>query len=115
MRVRQGIQRLIATLLVAIFAMYYCESTLFVHTHQYLGGTVTHSHPFLPGGHHSHSATEFQTIHTLAQTTLDEPTVAYHQLVTLSLIAILTYAVIVKMPANRPLSISLRAPPYIAA
>ncbi|MFQ9504756.1 MAG: hypothetical protein ACLR1G_13305 [Alistipes indistinctus] len=37
-------------LLVVLFVSYYCESSLFYHTHYFSWGVVTHSHPYLPAG-----------------------------------------------------------------
>lgn len=44
---------------------YYCESTLFLHTHNFTWGTVTHSHPYMPTGPHTHTSSECQTIQFL--------------------------------------------------
>lgn len=53
-------------LLMALFVSYYCGSTLFVHTHTFDWGTITHSHPYMPtGGGHSHTAAECVTIASL--------------------------------------------------
>lgn len=38
------------------------RNTLFIHTHSENGQTVTHSHPYLPGQAHHHSANAFQCI-----------------------------------------------------
>lgn len=53
-------------LLVALFVSYYCESTFFLHTHNFDWGTVTHSHPYMPTGSHSHTSAQCQTIESLA-------------------------------------------------
>ncbi|MEG1612154.1 MAG: hypothetical protein RRZ83_04080 [Alistipes sp.] len=50
---------------IALFVCYYAESTLFIHSHTFAWGTVTHSHPYLPSSSHSHTAGECQTIHSL--------------------------------------------------
>ena len=58
METARKLQQLIAAIMVMIFAAYYCETTLFIHTHLSPEGRVTHSHPFVPGSQHSHSATD---------------------------------------------------------
>lgn len=62
-------KRIMAAFLVVLFATYYCESTLFVHTHRFLWGDVTHSHPFAQG-EHSHSQAECIFISTLTNMVL---------------------------------------------
>ncbi|MEG1644675.1 MAG: hypothetical protein RR279_02405 [Alistipes sp.] len=57
--------KILNCLLIALFVSYYAESTLFIHSHTFEWGTVTHSHPYLPGGGHSHTAGACQTIHSL--------------------------------------------------
>ncbi len=71
---RRGRGNVIAILLTILFAAYYSGSTLFVHTH-FIGlgrGTVTHSHPYLPDNHHSHSANEFDALASLDDITTEE-------------------------------------------
>lgn len=61
-----------AALLLALFAVYYCGSTLFVHSHRTLHGIETHSHPYLPSATHNHSDAEFSLI-SMLNTILTEP------------------------------------------
>lgn len=49
-------------LLIVIFAYYYVGNTAFIHTHLVNDYLVTHSHPFFPGAHHSHSETGLETV-----------------------------------------------------
>lgn len=62
-------------LLIVLFVSYYVGGTAFTHTHHYDTYSVTHSHPFLPGGdglpHHTHSSTAFSTIETLNEIVID--------------------------------------------
>lgn len=60
------VHRVLAALLVALFATYYCETTLFVHTHTFFWGTVTHSHPYWPSANHGHDQSECQAISLLS-------------------------------------------------
>lgn len=61
------LRKIAGIFLVALFVSYYCECTLFVHTHYFQWGKVTHSHPFLPSaGGHSHTEAECQTIASLS-------------------------------------------------
>lgn len=52
-------------LLAVLFMGYYLGNTTFIHTHTFADQKVTHSHPYLPNGHHTHSAAELQKIATL--------------------------------------------------
>lgn len=54
-----------AILLLALFMAYSCCNTLFVHSHYCQDGWVTHSHPYLPGSHHSHSVAALEAIGVL--------------------------------------------------
>lgn len=47
--------RNIATLLIGVFAFFFCGNTVFIHSHVVNGARVVHSHPFLPGDHHGHT------------------------------------------------------------
>lgn len=48
--------------LVALFLSYYGGATLFPHTHYLATGKVTHSHPYIPSGNHSHTTAVYQLI-----------------------------------------------------
>lgn len=54
-----------------LFVFYYGELNLFVHTHHYQSGTVTHSHLFASGTPdaptHQHTAKQLQVIACLAE------------------------------------------------
>lgn len=68
-----GTSRLVRALfLVVLFAAYYCGSTLFVHSHNTWHGLITHSHPFSPKNHHSHTEYEFDTIAALNNIVADD-------------------------------------------
>ncbi|MEG1607309.1 MAG: hypothetical protein RR931_01395 [Mucinivorans sp.] len=62
---KKKLLKILSYALIALFLSYYAESTLFTHSHTFSWGTVTHSHPYLPNGGHSHTATECQTISLL--------------------------------------------------
>ena len=57
-------------MLIALFVSYYASSAFFIHTHVIDGKTVTHSHPYLPSGHHTHSNAAFYLIQYLNQIVL---------------------------------------------
>lgn len=61
----EKIMKILRYAVIAIFVSYYAESTLFFHSHTFEWGTVTHSHPYMPGSAHSHSSSECETIHSL--------------------------------------------------
>lgn len=53
---RQTCLRLIASMLLIVFAGFYASRTLMTHTHVEDGIVITHSHPFNTSGHsHSHN------------------------------------------------------------
>ncbi|MEG0519394.1 MAG: hypothetical protein RR555_11115 [Bacteroidales bacterium] len=52
-------------LLLALYICYYSESNFFFHTHTFDWGTVTHSHPYIPSGGHTHSQTQCLVIASL--------------------------------------------------
>ncbi|MDE6498004.1 MAG: hypothetical protein K2L21_05030 [Muribaculaceae bacterium] len=54
-----------AAVMLVLFALYYCGSTLFVHSHRTWHGIETHSHPYLPNSTHNHSDAEFSLISML--------------------------------------------------
>jgi hypothetical protein len=41
-------RKLLGLFLVVLFAVQYCNTTLFLHTHHFSWGIVTHSHPNFP-------------------------------------------------------------------
>ena len=55
----------IGTLLLTIFAWYWCSATLFSHEHFIDGERIVHSHP-LAGSSHTHTSSQLQTISHLA-------------------------------------------------
>lgn len=101
----------VAWLLVLLFAVFYGESTLFVHTHSYEWGTVTHSHPFMPSSSHQHTQNECQAIDMLSAFVVDS-------LPELPVIACLLTAISVVFAGlslgyrnHRTASVTLRGPP----
>lgn len=54
---------------VILFLSYYGGATFFTHTHIFKEGRVTHSHPYLPSGHHTHTSMGFQQIDHLTHFT----------------------------------------------
>lgn len=60
-----NIKTMLRVLLAALLMSYYAGATLFPHTHSYTWGNVTHSHPYLPSGNHTHSAAGLQFINNL--------------------------------------------------
>lgn len=50
-------------LLVATYLFYFASTSLFIHTHIFSWGRVTHSHPYLPSDKgHAHSQSEIDFI-----------------------------------------------------
>ncbi|MEG2282518.1 MAG: hypothetical protein RSB93_04750, partial [Rikenellaceae bacterium] len=48
--------------MVFAFLAYYGSMTIFQHTHTFVWGTVTHSHPYLPSSQHTHTFAGCQLI-----------------------------------------------------
>ena len=54
--------RIIAGLLLAVFASFVCGNTLFTHTHRDGDRVYVHSHATIPGSQHSHSSQALASI-----------------------------------------------------
>ena len=67
---KKKVLKIAKLLLVVLFVSYYCESSLFYHTHYFSWGVVTHSHPYLPAGSgtpgHNHTPVQCDTIAQLS-------------------------------------------------
>lgn len=61
MRTNKGKITILGTLLLTIFAWYWCSATLFSHEHFVDGVKIVHSHP-LAGSSHTHTSSQLQTI-----------------------------------------------------
>lgn len=62
LHVKRLLSNTVKYLLIVVFAYYYVGNTAFVHTHVVDHFLVTHSHPYLPGTHHSHTEAEWETV-----------------------------------------------------
>ncbi|MBC8594594.1 hypothetical protein H8744_15390 [Oscillospiraceae bacterium N12] len=103
---------IIKYLLIVFFLYYYIGTTAFVHTHYFDKYTVTHSHPYFPGTHHSHSTAEIETIGLLNMLVADT-TPLFSVIFALSLISIISQTAI-SFTTHKELHLShLRAPPVI--
>lgn len=89
---------------------YYASSTMFVHTHNFEWGKVTHSHPCIPQSGHSHSAAACSVVDSMGGTFF---IVAYSSLVLALFIAAYRYVIIVEQKAQSQCELiyGLRAPP----
>lgn len=109
---KQKTTQILKHFLVALFVSYYCESTFFIHTHYFIWGRVTHSHPYVPIGSHSHTSTECQTIESL--TNLLFTTVATTLIVAvICVIAIYDPPFLQQITRSIGRSCDLRAPPVL--
>lgn len=104
-----------ACFVLAVFAMFYCGNTFFVHTHFENGISLTHSHPCLPGANHSHTPVQAQAIslaNATVQTIMEAQTVSIPSaMVTDSYIS---YAFELSFCcASARTEHSLRAPPFV--
>lgn len=62
---RERTRKILAACLLALFVAFVGGNTLCTHTHMGPQGMVTHSHPYLPSAHHSHSVAQFDTLAAL--------------------------------------------------
>lgn len=58
----ERVRKIAASMLLAVFALFVSADTLCLHTHVSDGAIVTHSHPYLPSAHHSHSGSQAVSI-----------------------------------------------------
>ena len=58
----KNITNIVKYVLIVVFVYYYVGNTAFVHTHVVDNFLVTHSHPYLPGMHHSHTEAQWETV-----------------------------------------------------
>ena len=55
--------RFLSVFMIAVFVNFMFANTVFTHLHTLPDGTkVTHSHPYIPAGQHSHSANSLSLI-----------------------------------------------------
>lgn len=109
------LRKIAGIFLVALFVSYYCECTLFVHTHYFIWGKVTHSHPFLPSADgHSHTEAECQTIASLSHIVVES---FAGMSVTLTVLFVLTAVMLVppvhSLARHIRCNRTLRAPPAV--
>lgn len=99
-------------LLILFFLYYYIGITAFVHTHQIAEYTiVTHSHPFFPGAHHSHSEAEYETVGFLNMLIAEAP-LMMAVFFALSFIGIILQTYHYPAPRKEFHHPSYRAPPF---
>ena len=97
-----------------MFVNFIFANTVFSHTHQEVTGRlVTHSHPYNPAGHHSHSS------HSLDQiAAVNAAAAAFEgaQTPVLDVVRCVTMTLCVEgcaeMATTRPAAVTLRGPPY---
>lgn len=76
-RLKDNICRRIALSLLVVFAVLFSGNTFFVHQHVGLDGrSVAHSHPFVPGTSHGHSAQQVFAISELNTQMITDDTVS---------------------------------------
>ena len=100
--------------LVIIFLGYYVGSTDFMHSHEFDGQIIVHSHFYFPGANgqptHSHSAASYNTI---AQLNLITGITAHYMLPTmmLRLLAVFFFEGFYHLIRQSRFTLCLRAPP----
>ena len=103
-----------AIFLVVLFAAYYCGSTLFVHSHNTWHGLITHSHPFSPKNHHSHTEYEFDTLAALNNIVADDVSASMSVEPFECILMVLETAVTASAAIGNAKISGARAPPYFA-
>lgn len=56
------VKTLFKIFLIVLFGSYYIGNTFFTHTHIINKYSITHSHPYLPGGSHTHTEMEYVVV-----------------------------------------------------
>ncbi|RXE73989.1 hypothetical protein ED551_05655 [Muribaculaceae bacterium Isolate-013 (NCI)] len=57
------VARILCAALLLVFVNFMFSNALFIHSHHLAGGrTVTHSHPYLPSSHHTHTSQSIDLI-----------------------------------------------------
>lgn len=93
-----------------VYAFFFASTNLFVHSHQFRGYTVVHSHP---GKAATHTADQIQLISILDNSTYDASDMVIAPESDVVLVCdVTTVAVCDAFVSDVPLSSSLRAPPY---
>mgnify|MGYP001054495653 CR=1 FL=1 len=60
---KKRVNRLFSALLLCVFVNFVFSNTVFMHSHITDNGrTVTHSHPYMPSGHHAHSSVSLDLV-----------------------------------------------------
>ncbi len=106
--------KIIRLLLVATYLFYFASTSLFIHTHIFSWGSVTHSHPYLPSDKgHTHSQNEIDFIAYLSSSVpLVQSSVSAIGtfLLLLSVFVVLQQRITV---GSRSSAVRLRAPPAV--
>ncbi|MCI1648094.1 MAG: hypothetical protein LKI39_02780 [Bacteroides sp.] len=107
---KKAVVNIFRSLWVLLFVYYYIGNTAFIHTHVFNNEVITHSHPFIPGAHHTHANGEIATIAFFnAMLALgNSPLTVLWNLV---LICFIFLSYIHPISRRKCLSLSLRAPP----
>lgn len=108
----QRVHRVLVALMVALFATYYCETTLFVHTHNFYWGSVTHSHPYWPSANHGHDQSECQAISLLSMIVLTAITIGCGFAGFRAVVAILEMQPLRRKTTGEHHTTLLRGPPF---
>ena len=105
---------ILKSLLLVLFIYYYVGNTAFIHTHTFSNYKITHSHPFLPGGHHTHNGEEVETIAFFnAVVAVATPVLA--ALFFLAFLRIILHTCTLTVSCGNHYSHNLRAPPVCIA
>ncbi len=108
--------RIVAAALLLAFVNFTFANTLFMHTHSLDNGArVTHSHPYLPSSHHSHSGSTLDNIAAMnsAAVTMRASLPAGFHFVGGNSFVSLDFADCEGTVFTASLSCSLRAPPAV--
>lgn len=102
-------------LFIALYMCYTASTTLFVHTHNYNGQFVVHSHPFVMGEggalNHSHTLSQSLFIHFISSSLFVDTSVAMALAALFVLLAKQYYCRVQTYIKRQTMYQSLRAPP----
>ncbi|MGL5635894.1 MAG: hypothetical protein ACRDD0_03310 [Bacteroidales bacterium] len=111
---RRDVRHIIGLLLVALYLCYHASSSLFIHTHYFYWGTITHSHPYLPfedAPSHSHTQSQCNWIDQVNHQLLGEINLPAFFCLGLVLLCIYKASLVLRIEKSLYNASSSRAPP----
>lgn len=106
------LKKILGVLTLTLFLAYYSGAIFFPHTHQSASGKITHSHPYIPSSHHSHSSGSLHVIDHLSHALVAIiPFMAFGVLLQKKVFRLAFFAI--SLPESFTHSNTLRGPPAV--